>query len=203
MKSVSLMPLCAAILLAGCAGSSAPSADSASWYNPLSWHWSALNPLGWFASTPRVTEQGVGTITAATPMTETAISDALGGNYHLRKGMRGEGGKIITFWQALRDDKLKMVINGQHSVSQVVVMDEKVSGPDNITLGTPFSQLYREAFGACKLAGAGEGSDIRCQAPASQHIWYQFSGEWHGPLGLMPDNATLQKWRIDKIIWQQ
>lgn len=204
MKSVSLASVCAAILLTGCAGSgtSTPAADSASWYNPLSWHWSALNPVSWFGSTPEVTEQGVGKITAATPMTEAAISKSLGGDYHLRKGMRGDGGKVSTFWQALSDGKVKMEISGQSSVSRVVVMDDKVSGPGGVKLGVPFSTLYSEAFGACKLAGDREGSDVRCQASGSQHIWYQFTGEWHGPEGLMPDNATLKKWRLNKIIWQ-
>ncbi|SFN12991.1 Protein of unknown function [Izhakiella capsodis] len=204
MKSVSLAPLCAAMLLSGCAGSgvSTTSPDSTSWYNPLSWHWSALNPVSWFGPSLQVTEQGVGKITAATPMTEEAINKGLDGDYHLRKGMRSDGEKVVTFWQALSEGKLKLVVSGQTHVNQIVVMDDNVSGPGGVALGAPFSTLYSEAFGACKLAGYRDGSDVRCRAPGSQHIWYQFTGEWHGPEGLMPDNATLKKWRLNKIIWQ-
>ena len=42
-------------------------------------NWSAANPWNWFGSSTEVTEQGVGGITASTPLKEQAIADVLDG----------------------------------------------------------------------------------------------------------------------------
>jgi hypothetical protein len=42
-------------------------------------NWSAAYPWNWFGSSMEVTEQGVGKLTASTPLNEQAISDALAG----------------------------------------------------------------------------------------------------------------------------
>jgi Protein of unknown function (DUF1131). len=67
MKVVRPALLVSALVLAGCASSGSSSSASTSeshWYNPLSYHWSALNPFSWFGSSLTVTEQGVAGLTA-------------------------------------------------------------------------------------------------------------------------------------------
>ncbi len=44
-------------------------------------NWSAAYPWNWFGASTEVTEQGVGKLTASTPLNEQAISDALDGDY--------------------------------------------------------------------------------------------------------------------------
>jgi hypothetical protein len=51
-----------------------------------------------------VTEQGVGKLTASTPLNEQA-SDALGSDYRLRSGMKTDNGNIVRYFEALKDDK--------------------------------------------------------------------------------------------------
>ena len=41
------------------------------------------------------------------------------------------------------------------------------------------------------------------KAEGSQHISYQFSGEWSGHGGLMPSDDTLKNWKVSKIIWRR
>ncbi|PPS58890.1 hypothetical protein CRX72_24575 [Pantoea sp. BRM17] len=48
-----------------------------------------------------------------------------------------------------------------------------------------------------------DAHDVECQAPGSQHIFYVYSGKWHGPAGLMPSDDTLKSWTISKIVWQR
>jgi len=50
MKNSRPALLIATLLLAGCAGSSAPadSASASTWWNPISWSWSNLSPTHWF-----------------------------------------------------------------------------------------------------------------------------------------------------------
>ena len=72
-----------------------------------------------------------------------------------------------------------------------------------VSIGTPFSDLYGKAFGACRKGQGADGDGVECKAPGSEHISYLFSGEWHGPEGLMPADDTLKSWKISKIIWRK
>ncbi|EXU74805.1 RpoE-regulated lipoprotein [Erwinia mallotivora] len=203
MKTVRPLLIAAALMIAGCASSGdARGADSgASWWNPLSWSWSAAAPWNWFGSSLQVSEQGIGTLNAATPMNEEAIGAALKNNYQIRKGMRGENGGVVTFFQGVEDKKVRIVVNGTTTDSQIEVSDPAITTSDGKKMGTPFSELYSKAFGACLKVSGSEG--VECKAPGSQHISYVFSGEWHGPEGLLPADETLKKWTISKIIWRK
>ena len=93
MKSRRLLLCVLPLVLTGCSTMSAV-------------NWSAAYPWNWFGSSTEVTEQGVGNLTAATPMSEQAISDALGSSYRLRSGMKTANGNIVRYFEALKDDKV-------------------------------------------------------------------------------------------------
>ncbi|WP_044329348.1 DUF1131 family protein, partial [Citrobacter amalonaticus] len=87
-------------------------------------NWSAANPWNWFGSSTEVTEQGVGALTASTPLNEQAIADALDGDYRLRSGMKTENGNVVRFFEAMNGDKVAMVIHGeQGNISRIDVLD--------------------------------------------------------------------------------
>lgn len=207
MKTFRPALIIATLLLAGCAGSSSsqpPSASSSTWWNPISWSWSSLSPTHWFGSSLQVSEQGVGKVNGSTAMQQEAIEDGLGGNYQLRQGMRTSDGHIVHFWQALDSDKqVKIVLIGQTTVNQIEVSDSDVATENGVKIGTPFSDLYSKAFGACQQGSGADSASVECKAPGSQHISYLFSGEWHGPEGLMPSDDTLKNWTLSKIIWRR
>ncbi|MEM6049123.1 RpoE-regulated lipoprotein [Erwinia sp. P7711] len=205
MKSVRPALIAVALLLAGCA-SSAPQTGSdsgATWWNPLTYSWSSLAPWNWFGSSLAVNEQGVGELTASTAMNETAIGEALGGNYQIRKGMRSENGGVVTFFQAVSDKQVKVEVTGQSTVERIDVTDRAIISADGNKIGTPFRDIFRKAFGACDKGTGADSQGVECAAPGSQHISYLFTGEWHGPEGLMPPDETLQNWTISKIIWRK
>ncbi|MGK3114211.1 RpoE-regulated lipoprotein [Candidatus Pantoea formicae] len=206
MKVVRPALLVSAMILAGCAssGSSSPSSASEShWYNPLSYHWSALNPMNWFGGSLTVTEQGVAGLSSTTAMSEAAIGKALNNDYQLRQGMRTQNGQVVDFWQALDDGKVKLVINGQSSVERIEVLDTAAKSADGSKIGDLFSDKFSKAFDNCKLVSGLDARDVECRAPGSQHISYIYSGEGHGPEGLMPADDTLKSWKISKIVWQR
>ncbi|WP_343465143.1 RpoE-regulated lipoprotein [Pantoea sp.] len=204
MKVVGPALLASALLLAGCASSSSSSNVSEShWYNPLSYHWSALNPLHWFGSSLTVSEQGVAGLNSSTPMTEAAIDSALDGDYQLRQGMRTQNGQVEEFWQALDDGKVKLQISGQSSVARIAVTDDRAKSADGSKIGDPFSAKFSKAFNNCKMLSGPEARDVVCRAPGSQHISYVYSGEWHGPAGLMPSDETLKTWKISQLVWEK
>ena len=205
MKAVRSTLLIAAVMLSGCAssGSGANSSQQASWWNPLSYHWSSALPWNWFSSSLTVTGQGVGGLTASTPMSESSIKEGLKGNYDLRQGMRGQNGQVISFWQALDDDKVKLVIYGQTRVERIDVLDSDIVSADGSKIGDAFSNKFSKAFNNCTLASGLDSWDVECHAPGSQHLRYVYSGEWHGPEGLMPSDDTLKSWTLSKIIWQR
>ena len=191
MKSLRLLLCALPVVLTGCSTLSAV-------------NWSAAYPWNWFGSSTEVTEQGVGNLTADTALEQSAIESALGGDYRLRSGMRTQNGTIIHYFEALKDDQLALVINGDKStVGRIEVLDTEIETDKGVKIGTPFSDLYQKAYGHCISVPADDNVTVECKAEGSQHISYQFSGTWNGPEGLMPSDDTLKSWKISKIIWQQ
>ncbi|MBM7344097.1 RpoE-regulated lipoprotein [Pantoea coffeiphila] len=196
--------LIATVLLAGCAGSGSQtgSASQSTWWNPVSWSWSGLNPVNWFGSSLQIAEQGVGGVNGSTPLQQKAIEDGLKGQYTLRNGMRMVDGSVVSFWQALDDSKqVEMELSGRTTVNRVEVMDKDVATDSGVKIGTRFSDLYSKAFESCKKGTGADRDGVECRAPNSQHISYVFSGDWRGPEGLMPSDDTLKNWTVSKIIW--
>ena len=141
--------LIATVLLAGCAGSGSQtgSASQSTWWNPVSWSWSGLNPVNWFGSSLQIAEQGVGGVNGSTPLQQKAIEDGLKGQYTLRNGMRMVDGSVVSFWQALDDSKqVEMELSGRTTVNRIEVMDKDVATDSGVTIGPRFSDLYSNAF---------------------------------------------------------
>ncbi|MBO4148069.1 RpoE-regulated lipoprotein [Enterobacter ludwigii] len=191
MKSLRLLLCALPLALTGCSTLS-------------SINWSAAYPWNWFGSSTEVTEQGVGKITAATALDQNAIQDALSSDYRLRSGMKTENGNIVRYYEALKGDKLALVINGDKgTVNRIAVLDDAIPTASGVKVGTPFSDLYKQAFGNCANASSDDGVAVECKAEGSQHISYVFTGTWSGPEGLMPSDDTLKNWKVSKIIWKQ
>ncbi|EMX4957647.1 RpoE-regulated lipoprotein [Raoultella planticola] len=190
MKSLRLLLCALPLALTGCSTMSAV-------------NWSAAYPWNWFGSSMEVTEQGVGKLTATTPLNEQAISDALGGSYRLRSGMKAANGNIVRYFEALKDDKVAMTINGDGgTINRIEVRDSEIKTDRGVQVGTPFSELYSKAFGHCQKGVNDNGAVVECQADGSQHISYAFTGHWNGPEELMPSDDTLKNWKVSKIIWR-
>lgn len=81
-------------------------------------------------------------------------------------------------------------------------MDKDIPSQWGVSIGAPFSQLYKKAFGVCQKGTGDDSGQIECAAPDSKHVSYLFAGNWHGPEGLMPSDDTLQSWKVSKIIWR-
>ncbi|WHZ41755.1 RpoE-regulated lipoprotein [Rahnella bonaserana] len=184
------------LILSGCSSMSNMSWPSVSW--------SGMNPLNWFGSSLTVSDKGVGGITSSTALTETAIKDALDGDYTLRSGMSMSGGKMLSFFQAMDGKDVKMSISGEPkgNVQRVDVLDPKVESEWGVKIGTSFSSLYSKAFDVCVKGEGDDAQNIECKAPQSAHVTYVFSGIWHGPESLMPSDDALKDWKVSKIIWR-
>ena len=191
MKSLRLVLCALPLALTGCSTLS-------------SINWSAAYPWNWFGSSTEVTEQGVGKITAATALDQNAIQDALSSDYRLRSGMKTENGNIVRYYEALKGDKLALAINGDKgTVNRTAVMDEDIPTASGVKVGTPFSDLYKQAFGNCTSVPSDDEVAVECKAEGSQHISYVFTGTWSGPEGVMPSDDTLKSWKVSKIVWKQ
>lgn len=193
LSGIRLLLLGTPLLLAGCSATSGFS-------------WSSLSPLNWFggSSSMQVTDKGIGGITAGTPLSENGIKEGLKGDYRLRSGMATNDGKLVSFYQAMKEDQIKLIISGQPkgTIERIDVMDKDIPSQWGVSIGTPFSQLYKKAFGVCRKGTGDDSAQIECAAPDSQHVSYLFAGDWHGPEGLMPSDDALQSWKVSKIIWR-
>ncbi|CNH04161.1 RpoE-regulated lipoprotein [Yersinia pekkanenii] len=193
LSGVRLLLLGAPLLLAGCSTMSGLS-------------WSSLSPLNWFSgsSSMQVTDNGVGGITASTPLVENDIKEGLKGDYRLRSGMATNDGQLVSFYQVMKGEQIMLVISGQPkgTVERIDVLDKGIPSQWGVTIGTPFSDLYKKAFGVCHKGTGDDIAQIECAAPDSQHVSYLFNGDWHGPESLMPSDDSLQRWKVSKIIWR-
>ena len=191
MKSLRLLLCALPLALTGCSTMS-------------SVNWSAAYPWNWFGSSTEVTEQGVGNLTASTALSEQAIGDALGSSYRLRSGMKTANGNIVRYFEALKDDKVALTINGESgTISRIDVRDSNIKAASGVKIGTPFSDIYSKAFGNCQKGSNDNGAVVECKAEGSQHISYAFTGNWSGPEELMPSDDTLKNWKVSKIIWRR
>ena len=156
MKSLRLLLCALPLALTGCSTLS-------------SINWSAAYPWNWFGSSTEVTEQGVGKITASTALDQDAIQEAIGSDYRLRSGMKTENGNIVRYFEALKDDKVAMVINGDKgTVNRIAVMDEEIPTSGGVKVGTPFGELYQKAFGHCASVPSDDSVAVECKADGSQ-----------------------------------
>ncbi|OCQ51321.1 RpoE-regulated lipoprotein [Photorhabdus australis subsp. thailandensis] len=181
------------LLLAGCAGSSGFS-------------WSGLSPFSWFGNSLQISDQGVGEINALTVINRDAIDKGLHGKYHLRSGMATKNGQLMTVFQAMDGNQLKIELFGQTDgkVSRIDVLDEDVKTVWGTKVGTPFSALYNKAFGACRnTVSESEKKAIICESPQSKNVSYLFTGNWDGPEGLIPSDDVLKNWKVERIVWKR
>ncbi|MFH3045395.1 RpoE-regulated lipoprotein [Klebsiella michiganensis] len=191
MKSLRLLLCALPLALTGCSTMS-------------SVNWSAAYPWNWFGSSMEVSEQGVGNLTASTALSEQAIGDALGSSYRLRSGMKTANGNIVRYFEALKDDKVALTINGESgTISRIDVRDSNIKAASGVKIGTPFSDIYSKAFGNCQKGSNDNCAVVECKAEGSQHISYAFTGNWSGPEELMPSDDTLKNWKVSKIIWRR
>ena len=133
MKSLRLLLCALPLALTGCSTMS-------------SVNWSAAYPWNWFGSSTEVTEQGVGNLTASTPLSEQALGDALGSSYRLRSGMKTANGNIVRYFEALKDDKVALTINGESgTISRIDVRDSNIkaaSGTHGLYFCAYCARLY-------------------------------------------------------------
>ncbi|WP_238795392.1 RpoE-regulated lipoprotein [Proteus terrae] len=190
------LPLClsaSVLLLSGCSSMGRMS-------------FSALNPMNWFSNnTLTVSANGLGNITNSTKITESEIKNELGSSFNYREGMEMQGSDTIVVVQALEDKNVQVAFYGKEkaTVEKIEVFDAKATTDWGITMGTPFKDIYKKAFGACSKGPKDEKQrTILCQSTEAKSVSYVFSGQWDGPDGLMPPDEVLSNWTLTQIIWQ-
>lgn len=190
------LPLClsaSVLLLSGCSSMGGMS-------------FSALNPMNWFSSdTLTVSADGLGNITSSTKITEIDIKNELGSRFHYREGMEMQGNDLIVVVQGLEDNKIHVAFYGKEkgTVEKIEVFDAKATTDWGTTIGTPFNEVYKKAFGSCSKGPKDEKQrTVLCQSEQAKSVSYVFSGQWDGPDGLMPPDEVLSNWTLTQIIWQ-
>lgn len=150
----------------------------------------------------------IGNIGAETPFSQEGLAQALGDDYHLRSGMGMKDGQLFSFFQALKEvngqQELAQTIYGKYDtgIVRVEVFETGVSTGE-ASVGTPFSAVYEQAFGACYLDEETSEQELVCKSEQNPYVSYVFSGEWSGPKTLIPDNEVLKEWTVSKIIWDR
>lgn len=67
--------------------------------------------------------------------------------------MKTANGNIVRYFEALKDDKVALTINGESgTISRIDVRDSNIKAASGVKIGTPFSDIYSKAFGNCQKA---------------------------------------------------
>lgn len=189
MKCLPVVALCLPLVLSGCSTLSAI-------------QWSKAWLGNWFSTRLALSDKGLGDIHADTPLDQQTLSEALGGDYRVRSGMKTANGTIVSFYEALRDGQPAVIVEGeQQKVSRITVLDPTIETSNGVKLGTVFSDLYHRAYGVCSRGSGDDAEFVVCKAPGSQHLNYLFAGQWHGPQGLIPADDMLKTWKLSKMVW--
>ncbi|MEQ4465717.1 DUF1131 family protein, partial [Enterobacter asburiae] len=64
-------------------------------------------------------------------------------------------------------------------------------------MGTPFSELYKQAFGNCTASAPSDDKvavNVRLKAASTSAM--SLTGTWSGPEVLMPSDDTLKSWKV-------
>ncbi|MDD9339249.1 MULTISPECIES: RpoE-regulated lipoprotein [Providencia] len=176
------------ILLSGCAGMS------------------VFSPSTWFSSPLVVSAAGVGEITSMTPMQMDVVNQQLDSRYKIRSGMQMENGDVVTIFQGIDDEQVKIEVIGPENgyAAKIIVSDPNIVTQWGSGIGTSFADLYDKAFGACKLGERiNDLPTVECVASQSPNVTYRFNGKWHGPENIMPSDDQLKEWQVSQIIWQK
>lgn len=216
MKKTALSLIIASTVLTGCADTTSAVADRKAnevaplanrhsvWWDPLTYNWSVLWPGNWFTAQMQVNDHGVAELNGQTRMDQSTISNALGNNYHLRQVMSIEQGNqqlIRTSWQAMKNNKVQLIIRGDNTINKIEVTQPGVKGPEGARIGSLFSEVYTKAFAVCQPESASRS--VICRAPSSKHVYYVYTGESDTPDGMMPPDTLLRDWHLQTIIWQK
>lgn len=154
-----------------------------------------------------ITDDGVGVVTAQTRFDQETLTELFGKEYRLRKGMGMKNDQLFSFYEVLRtvdgNEQLLMVIYGDQmkAIERIVVQDNLMNS-SGAHIGTPFNELYSQAFGMCHRAEGEDLGSLICWAPNSEHISYIFSGEMDQSDTLLPADDLLANWTLTKIIWE-
>jgi hypothetical protein len=162
----------------------------------------------WFGDkTPApMPDNQIGAISINTPFSEDGLTQALGSDYHLRGGMGMKNNELFSFFQALKEidgkEQIAQIIYGKYDtgIVRVEVFEPGISTGE-ASVGTPFSEIYTQAFGACGLEQDDSHRSVICLSPKHANVSYVFGGDWNGPEGLIPDNDALMTWTVNKIVW--
>lgn len=60
--------------------------------------------------------------------------------------MATNDGKLVSFYQAMQEEQIKLVISGQPkgTVERIDVMDKNIPSQWGVKIGTPFGDLYKK-----------------------------------------------------------
>lgn len=165
-----------------------------------------FSPSTWFSGPLVISSSGLGQVTHFTPMQADTVKQQLSDRYSIRSGMQMENGEVVTIFQGIDDDEVKVeVIGPEHGyVSRIVVSDPSIVTEWGPTIGTPFNEIYEKAFGVCGLGErVNNAPTIECNSPQSSQVVYRFTGKWQGPEDLMPSDNDLKDWTISQILWHK
>lgn len=158
-------------------------------------------------ATLSLSESGLGPIKGTTPFDRAILQGLLPGwsvtsSQAFTEGepypilnIADRGGRIATIHP--QDDRGKI-----HSI---VVLSHRIRNLLGPGIGTQYSTIYPKGTKTCHPGMEEESGTVRCLAPGSHHIYYQFirsrTSTYQGPDGSLPPEAELRSWKIQLIYW--
>ena len=154
------------------------------------------------AASVRVTDAGIGNLTASTPFETAAIQAIFPELIVSTTTESAEGIEYPVIVVSDSDTELMHIEPIEDKIYRVTVLSPQVSGPSGHSIGETFSSVYGDSFSDyCSWVIDSPDNLVACLAPSSQNVRYLFAGSWDYIYDQVPANAELSSGTLKEIAW--
>jgi len=148
-----------------------------------------------------VTESGLYDIDGRTRFDAEAVRRALLGMEVRAERREGEGG-LYSVLIAAREGVDIITLYGAETVVRADIVSADAATGGGARIGDPFSAVFSGSDARyCEPGMEVFSGKAVCLAPGSDQIALIFGGRGEGPDGMLPEQAALNGWRLEMIIW--
>ena len=156
--------------------------------------------------TLRITDSGVGRVTAQTPFVLSEIQ-GLFPNYSARANVGMTEGIEIPILEVRDGEDLVLTLTPTLDGVQVFSVIVHRAGSIDAwggRVGASYSSIYGDQSPERCLPGSEELSGaVLCIAAGAEQVWYVFRGVWAGPDGSIPPPNALAAWTVSEVVWMR
>ena len=116
--------------------------------------------------------------------------------------MKAANGNIVRYFEALKDDKVAMTINGDGgTINRIEVRDRRLKTDRGVQVGTRLASCTAKPWSLVSKGANDNGAAVERRGRQSAYQLRLYR-PLNGPEELMPFRRHAENWKVSKIIWR-